>query len=151
MNIDELLNDMEEMLEEAVNLPFTGGKRAVDVERIRDCIDDIRLNLPTEIKQAKAIVNDRADLVAGAKREAEAIVKKAEDRARIMVSESEIIKASQQKSAEIMTVTQQQAREMRKSVTDYCENMLHQTEEQLARSANDVKTVRMNLRKGTRR
>ena len=33
--------------------------------RVKDC--DIRLNLPTEIRQAKAIVSDRADIVATAK------------------------------------------------------------------------------------
>ena len=32
MTIDELLDVMDETLEEAVNLPFTGGKRMVDVE-----------------------------------------------------------------------------------------------------------------------
>ena len=55
MNIDELLDVMDETLEEAVNLPFTGGKRMVDVEKVRDIIDDIRLNMPAEIRQAKAI------------------------------------------------------------------------------------------------
>ena len=60
MNIDELLDVMDETLEEAVNLPFTGGKRMVDVEKVRDIIDDIRLNMPAEIRQAKAIVQDRA-------------------------------------------------------------------------------------------
>ncbi|MDO5601240.1 MAG: HrpE/YscL family type III secretion apparatus protein [Oscillospiraceae bacterium] len=150
MNIDELLNEMEETLEEAMNLPFTGGKRMVDVDRVRDLIDDIRLNLPAEIKQAKAIVQDRGDIVSGAKKEAEAIVKKAEDRARILVSESELVRASQQKATEIMTATQQQAREMRKSALDYCENLLRQTEEQLLRSTADVKTVRLNLRKNTK-
>lgn len=122
----------------------------VDVDRVRDLIDDIRLNLPAEIKQAKAIVQDRGDIVSGAKKEAEAIVKKAEDRARILVSESELVRASQQKATEIMTATQQQAREMRKSALDYCENLLRQTEEQLLRSTADVKTVRLNLRKNTK-
>ena len=82
MNIDELLDVMDETLEEAVNLPFTGGKRMVDVEKVRDIIDDIRLNMPAEIRQAKAIVQDRADIVESAKKEAEAIVKRAEDRPR---------------------------------------------------------------------
>ena len=72
MNIDELLDVMDETLEEAVNLPFTGGKRMVDVEKVRDIIDDIRLNMPAEIRQAKAIVQDRADIVESAKKEAEA-------------------------------------------------------------------------------
>ena len=150
MNIDELLDVMDETLEEAVNLPFTGGKRMVDVEKVRDIIDDIRLNMPAEIRQAKAIVNDRAEIVADAKREAEAIVKKAEDRARVLVSEQEVVKAAQQRAAEIVSSAQTQARTMRTTVTDYCENMLRTTEEQLARSAAEVKTVRANLRQSAK-
>ena len=100
MNIDELLDVMDETLEEAVNLPFTGGKRMVDVEKVRDIIDDIRLNMPAEIRQAKAIVQDRADIVESAKKEAEAIVKRAEDRARAMVAQETIVKAAQQKATE---------------------------------------------------
>ena len=100
MNIDELLDVMDETLEEAVNLPFTGGKRMVDVEKVRDIIDDIRLNMPAEIRQAKAIVQDRADIVESAKKEAEAIVKRAEDRARAMVAQEAIVKAAQRPEPE---------------------------------------------------
>ena len=89
MNIDELLDLMEETMEEASGLPFSGSKRMVDIDKMRDIIDEVRLNMPTEIRQAKAIVNDRADIIASAKREAEAIVKKAEDRARVLVGEEQ--------------------------------------------------------------
>ena len=139
MNIDELLDLMEETMEEGTGVPFSGGKRMVDVDRMRDIIDEVRLNLPTEVRQAKAIVNDRAEIISGAKREAEAIVKKSEERARIM-------RAAQQRAAEIISSAQSQSREMRVTLTDYCENMLRATEEQLARSAGEVKNVRANLR-----
>lgn len=89
-----------------------GGKRMVDVEKVRDIIDDIRLNMPAEIRQAKAIVQDRADIVESAKKEAEAIVKRAEDRARAMVAQEAIVKAAQQKATEILTSAQSQSREM---------------------------------------
>lgn len=146
MNIDELLDLMEETMEEGTGVPFSGGKRMVDVDRMRDIIDEVRLNLPTEVRQAKAIVNDRAEIISGAKREAEAIVKKSEERARIMLSEQEIVGAAQQRAAEIISSAQSQSREMRVTLTDYCENMLRATEEQLARSAGEVKNVRANLR-----
>ena len=142
MNIDELLDLMEETLEDATGLPFAGGKRVVDIDKLQDIIDEVRLNLPTEVRQARAIVNDRADIVADAKREAEALVRKAEERARILVGEQEIVKAAQQRAAEIVGGAQTQAREMRTTVTEYCENMLRVTEEQLARNAAEVKTVR---------
>lgn len=146
MNIDELLDLMEETLEDATGLPFAGGKRVVDIDKLQDIIDEVRLNLSTEVRQARAIVNDRADIVADAKREAEALVRKAEERARILVGEQEIVKAAQQRAAEIVGGAQTQAREMRTTVTEYCENMLRVTEEQLARNAAEVKTVRANLR-----
>ena len=146
MNVDELLDLLDETLEESTNLPFTGGKRMVDVDKVRDIIDDVRLNMPAEIKQAKAIVNDRAEIVAGARREAEGIIKKAEDRARALVDQQEIVRQAQQKAAEILSSAHQQSREMRTTITDYCENMLRQTEESLAHSAAEVKNVRSALR-----
>ena len=146
MNVDELLDLLDETLEESTNLPFTGGKRMVDVDKVRDIIDDVRLNMPAEIKQAKAIVNDRAEIVAGARREAEGIIKKAEDRARALVDQQEIVRQAQQKAAEMLSAAQQQSREMRTTITDYCENMLRQTEEILARSSAEVKNVRGALR-----
>ena len=146
MNIDELLDLMEETMEEASGLPFSGSKRMVDIDKMRDIIDEVRLNMPTEIRQAKAIVNDRADIIASAKREAEAIVKKAEDRARVLVGEEQIVRAAQQRAAEILSSAQSQSREMRTTVTDYCENMLRITEEQLARNAAEVTTGRANRR-----
>ena len=150
MNIDELLDLMEETMEEASGLPFSGSKRMVDIDKMRDIIDEVRLNMPTEIRQAKAIVNDRADIIASAKREAEAIVKKAEDRAQVLVREEQIVRAAQQRAAEILSSAQSQSREMRTTVTDYCENMLRITEEQLARNAAEVKTVRANLRQNAK-
>ena len=107
MNVDELLDLLDETLEESTNLPFTGGKRMVDVDKVRDIIDDVRLNMPAEIKQAKAIVNDRAEIVAGARREAEGIIKKAEDRARALVDQQEIVRQAQQKAAEMLSAAQQ--------------------------------------------
>ena len=52
MSIDEILNEMDEVLEDAPNLPFSGGKRLVDVEHMRDLMGEIKLNLPDEVRQA---------------------------------------------------------------------------------------------------
>ena len=63
-----------------------------------------------------------------------------------MVAQEAIVKAAQQKATEILTSAQSQSREMRITVTNYCENMLRHTEEQLAKSMTEVKTVRSTLR-----
>ena len=77
MNVNELLDTIEDALEESANVPLSGGKRIVDVEQIRDYLDEVRAALPGELRQAQQIVNDRAQIVDSANAQAQAIVKKA--------------------------------------------------------------------------
>ena len=143
MNVNELLDTIEDTLEESTSMPLSGGKRLVDVEKVRDYLDDIRANLPGELRQAQQIVNDRAQIVDTANAQAQAIVKKAEERARILVSDAEIVKAAQQRAAEITAAAQ--------SETDYCDNMLKTTEEAMVENAAQVKNVRANLRQNAKK
>ena len=150
MNVNELLDTIEDTLEESAGMPLSGGKRIVDVEQIRDYLDEIRQNLPVE-RQAQSIVSDRAQLIESANAQAQAIVKKAEERARVLVSEAEIVKAAQQRAGEIVSAAQTEARTVRQTVTDYCDNMLKTTEETMAENAAQVKNVRANLRQSPRK
>ncbi|MEG0395785.1 MAG: ATPase, partial [Oscillospiraceae bacterium] len=90
---------------------------------------------------------DRADIVATARKEADTIVKRAEERARVLLSEQEIVKTAQARATEIVSGAQSHARETRTKMTDYCENLLKNTEEQLSKSTLEVKSLRSNLRK----
>ena len=146
MNVNELLDTIEDTLEESAGMPLSGGKRLVDVAQIQEYLDEIRANLPGELRQAQQIVNDRAQIVDSANAQAQAIVKKAEERARILTSDAEIVKAAQQRAAEISSSTQAEMRALRQKVTDYCDNMLRNTEEVMAENAAQVKNVRANLR-----
>ena len=114
MNVNELLDTIEDTLEESAGMPLSGGKRIVDVEQIRDYLDEIRQNLPVELRQAQSIVSDRAQLIESANAQAE-------------------------------------ARTVRQTVTDYCDNMLKTTEETMAENAAQVKNVRANLRQSPRK
>ena len=151
MNVTELLDTIEDALEESAGMPLSGGKRIVDVEQIRDYLDEIRANLPGELRQAQQIVNDRAQILDSANAQAQVIVKKAEERARVLVSEAEIVRAAQQRAAEILTGAQGQAKELSRSMTLYCESILKSTEETLARSVSDIKNTRLNLRNAAAR
>ena len=151
MNVSELLDTIEDALEESANVPLSGGKRLVDVEQIQDYLDEIRANLPAELRQAQQIVNDRAQIVDSANAQAQAIVKKAEERARILVSEAEIVKTAQQRAAEITAAAQSEARTLRQTVTDYCETMLRNTEETMLENASQVKNIRANLRQNAKK
>jgi len=139
MNVEELLEMMEETLEAGTIVPFSTSKRMVDVDRMRDIIDEVRNNLPDEIRESKKIVNDR-----------EQIMQNAEERARVLTSEQEIVKRSQQHAAEILSAAQKSAKELTRKATLYCETILKNSEEVLGRSMADIKNTRMNLRSAAR-
>ena len=151
MNVNELLDTIEDALEESAGVPLSGGKRIVDVEQIRDYLDEVRAALPGGLRQAQQIVNDRAQIVDSANAQAQAIVKKAEERARILVSDAEIVKAAQQRASEITSAAQTEARTLRQTVTDYCENMLRTTEDTMVENAAQVKNIRNSLRQNAKK
>ncbi|MBR5524401.1 MAG: ATPase [Clostridia bacterium] len=146
MNIEDILEQLDDMLDAAWAMPLSGGKVVVDGERVRDLLDSIRANLPSEIRQAKAIVKDRAEIVDTAKKEAEGIIRNAEERRNQILSHEEIVVQAQEKANEIHVQTQKRAREMRRSAQEFTEDLLRRTEEVLAQQVSQVRQARVSLR-----
>ncbi len=147
MNISEILDTIDDMLDKSWGLPLSGGKCVVDVERLRDLIGDVRLNMPVEIKQAKMIVADRKQIVEDAKREAEIIIQKAEERAKAIVDHDELVKQAQIRANEINTQAQVQSRELKRASNDFVDQSLQEIEALLAKNMQEIKAARIALRK----
>ncbi|MEG0541237.1 MAG: ATPase [Angelakisella sp.] len=110
--IDVLLNNLDEVVENSMSLPLSGGRCIVDAERIREIIDDIRLQMPNEIKQAKAVVADRNEILSMAKREAEGLIRKAEERAKALVEQDTIVRQANSKALAMLNEANQKAAEI---------------------------------------
>ena len=144
MNMDDLIEQLDEVLDGGMKLP---GKRViVDIEKVRAIVDDMRMTMPTEIKQAKGIVADRADILNNAKREAGGIIRAAEERQKAMVAEEEITKLAQAKAGEILAAAQKKGRDMRKAAQDFVDDLMTRADEQLTANLNKVKKTRAALR-----
>ena len=146
MNINENLDLIDDLLDSAWSVPLSGGKCVVDIEKIREAIDDIRLNMPSEIKQAKLIVQDRAQIISDARKEADSTVKIAEERAKKLVETSEIVRQSQEKAKEVISQTNNQCRELKKATNEFIENAIKGCEEGLANAIQELRTTRQALR-----
>lgn len=141
-NVESILDMMTELLETAWSIPLSGGKSAVETERFHEMIQDIRLRLPEEIAKAREIVNDRRTILDDAKKEADMVIRVAEDRAKKLVDHDEIVKQAQMRANEILSAAQLQVRELKKATGEYVDSVLQQTEEQLSKSLTDVRTKR---------
>lgn len=146
MSIEEILDQLDELIDRSWSLPLTGGRCVVDADKVRELLDDVRLNLPTEIRQAQSIVADRTTIVEEAKKEGEAIIARAEKRAAALVDEEEIVRQSKNRANEILQQAQQQSYEMRQSAKDFVDGILKNTEESLTSSMNEVKNTRLAFR-----
>lgn len=74
MSIDEILEEMDELLDKASSMPLIAHKKVVDGDRLRELINDVRLNLPHELKEAKKIEFDCQRIMNEAKSKSEAII-----------------------------------------------------------------------------
>lgn len=144
MNVEELLDQLDEVIDKGLGL---GSRRCiVDAEKIRILIDDIRLNMPQEIKQARSIVSDRADIITTAKREAEGIIHQAEEKAKTLVAQEEITRQAQARAADIIAQSQQKSREMRKAAQEFVDDIMRRADEGLTMNLSEVRKVRASLK-----
>ena len=150
MKVEDLLLELRETVEDAKVLPLTGGKCLVDVDSLKELLDDIEAALPQEVRQAKAIVADRQKIISDAKVEAESIIRTAEDKKKSLVTQNEIVRQAQAEANEIITDAKLKSRDMRKAVNDYVDEMLRQADEMLTSQVNEIKKTRQNIKASQR-
>ena len=144
--VEELLDMLYELIDEAKSVPLSSDKCIIERDKALDLLDDIKAQFPMELSEAKKLIAARTDYIASAKREADLIRKQAEDQARQMLSEEEIMARAKQKSSEILRQTEERARELRKSANDYCEDALRRTEEAIGEAYEELKASRNKFR-----
>ena len=109
-------------------------------------IDDVKAELPVEIKRAKDLVANKNDYVASAKREADDLRHQAEDYAKRLVNEDAIVREAEKQADEILAEAEEQCRMLRAAASEYCEDTLRRMEEAVADAYDEVKRSRAKFR-----
>ena len=128
MEIFTLLETLEDLLENSRSLPFT-DKGIVDKEEMLDLIKEIRIKLPDELKQAKWVKEERQRILVEAQKEADGIVKEAENRIIAMIDEHEITRKAYDQKTEIIETANEMSREISKGTKEYADSLLANTED----------------------
>ena len=76
MDLTSRLTELEEMVRDAKSMPLSSSA-LLNRDEVLDLIEDLKSSLPDEIKQARWVVKDREELLAKARRDAEAMVEQA--------------------------------------------------------------------------
>lgn len=145
MEIYELLETIEDILEKGKTVPFT-EKCIVEKRELLEIIKEIRLNLPDELKQAKWIREERERIIAEAQKDAEDIVKEAENRIISMIDEHEITKKAYDKKNEIIAEANEMYREYSKDAVNYADGILANIEGNMLQLGETLGSVEQTLK-----
>ena len=144
--VEDLIDELYDVLEKGWSLPLSGGKSFIDSEEAKQILDEIREAIPAEVRKAKAIVADRAQIISESQREAETIVRVAEEKAKTLVNQEEIVRQAQAKANDIMAQAQVKFREMRKASNDYVEDIMRRTDEAVSASLAELRKTRQSIK-----
>ena len=138
----ELLEMLYTMVTEAWGVPLGNEKCIVERDKVLNLLDEIKAQLPSEVAEARRLVNARDEFIGNAKREAEAMRKSAEEQARAMVEEQEIVRTARERSAEMIAAAENKSRELRRIAADYVDDLMRQTEESITSALSTVQNSR---------
>jgi hypothetical protein len=144
--VQELLDELHAMITEAWGIPLGAEKCVIERNKALDLLDDIRAQFPQELAEAKRLVEARSEFIGNAKREAEAVRKAAEDRARQLVDEQEILRVAQTRSTEMLNSAERSSAELRRAANEYIDDALRHTEEVLASALTEMRESRAKFR-----
>lgn len=144
-SLEDLIEMLEDLMASATRIPFGNGKASVDINRMSEVVTDMRMAIPMEIQHAQKVVLERNNIIAEAKQEAEDIIRKAEQRRREILDNSDIIKEAHRRAAEFINVEQNNCAEMRIQTVGYVDNMLKRIEDLLVTDVNDLRKLRSGI------
>ena len=142
---EDIIGTLYDMVQDARSMPLAADKCILERDRVLDLLDEIISQLPAEIKQSRTIVESRNELISQARREAEAILRQAQEQANELVVKEEIYKEAKKRSEELVAQTQGQINQLRKACNDYMEESLRRTEETISQALHEVQDTRMKF------
>ena len=145
-NTEDIIGSLYDLIQDARSMPLASDKCIIERDLALDMLDEIIAQLPGELKQSRTIVESRNELISQARREAENIIRQAQEQAKQLVAKEAIYNEAKRRSEEIALQTQNRVAQIQKAGNSYMDESLRQTEEVIAKALNDVRETRMKFR-----
>ena len=129
---------MEYLIHHARHVPFS-SQVMVDEDEVMDLVDQLRFNLPDEIKQANWTVQEQQRIISEAHAEAARIMAKANERAEESVTDHEIVRRAERQATQIVRDAQSKSDQIIRDAEAYALEQLVQLEQHLSRTLATVK------------
>ena len=145
-NTEDIIGALYDMVQDARSMPLAADKCILERDRVLDMLDEIIAQLPHELKQSRTIVESRNELITQARREAENVIRQAQEQAKELVTKEAIYQEAVKRAEELVGQTQNRIEMLKKAANQYMEDALKTTEEVIAKSLEEVRDTRMKFR-----
>ena len=145
-NSEDIIGALYDMVQDARSMPLAADKCILERDKVLDMLDEIIAQLPGEIKQSRTIVESRNELISQARREADAILREAQEKAKQMITREAIYAEAKKRSEDLVGQTQNRINQLQKAGNDYMDESLRQTEEAISKALAEVRETRMKFR-----
>ena len=145
-NIEDIISALYDMVQDARALPLGADKCILERDKVLDMLDEIIAQLPVELKQSRTIVESRNELIGQARREAENMIRQAQEQADKMIAEETIYQEAKRQCQEMVQQTKARMADLRRASNDYMDDALRRTEEAVAMSLEDVRDTRAKFK-----
>ena len=145
-HIEDIIGNLYDMVQDARALPLGADKCILERDKVLDMLDEIIAQLPAELKQSRTIVESRNELIGQARREAEGIIRQAQEQAAAMVAQEAIYQEAKRKCGEMVAQTQERIAQLRRASNEYMDDALRRTEEAIGTCLGEVQTTRAKFR-----
>ena len=145
-NTEDIIGALYDLVQDARSMPLAADKCILERDRVLDMLDEIIAQLPGEIKQSRTIVESRNELISQARREADVIIREAQEKAEQMLTKEAVYAEAKKRSEELVSQTQEKIAQLRKAGNAYMDESLRQTEEAISKALEEVRDTRMKFR-----
>ena len=145
-NTEDIIGALYDMVQDARSMPLAADKCILERDRVLDMLDEIIAQLPHELKQSRTIVESRNELISQARREAETVIRQAQEKAKELVTKEAIYQEAVKRAEELVGQTQNRIEMLKKAANQYMDDALKTTEEVIAKSLDEVRETRMKFR-----
>ena len=137
MDLASRIQQLEDMVREAKSMPLSSSA-LLNRDEVLELIEQMKDSLPDEVKQARWIVKDREELLAKARRDAEAMVEQGRQEQLRLASHEAVVQRSHEEAARIVSEAEDEARKLRLEAEDYVDAKLAQLENALQKILEDT-------------
>ena len=145
-DIHYLIQQLYQMIDDAKNVIMAPDKCIIVREEALEILDEIKGQLPSELKKAQELIRTRDEFVDKVKKEAETIRRQAELDAKTIVRDSEILRVARDRANEMIHRAEERAKSITNVTNEYADDALRRAIDALQAAQDELSESRARFR-----